>query len=157
MLRSASKPSGWPEHMPLDARAARTSARTRAAKTGRDDRSQKNHVSADDVVSRPAMRKLSTMSLSASSSPCSALATNHDRTEVVSVVVDRRARPPAPGTDDAHDEPVLVRDDLLEPPLSADVEPLLDLPRDLDGVQKCQAWSSTTTSSFRPSTEVTLC
>jgi hypothetical protein len=63
-----------------------------------------------------------------------ALATNHDRREVVPVVwstdalaLQRRART-TPMTNPCTSAMT------FEPPLGADVEPLLDLPRDLDGV-----------------------
>ncbi|TVU50758.1 hypothetical protein EJB05_02147, partial [Eragrostis curvula] len=98
MSRSASNPNGSPGRVPVDSRAARTSSATRAATSGRcNETSQKNHVSAEDVVSRPAMRKLSTMSLRTSSSLWSSLATNRDRTSSLFSSADdaalrRRAR-----------------------------------------------------------------
>uniref|UniRef100_A0A0E0R3X3 Uncharacterized protein n=1 Tax=Oryza rufipogon TaxID=4529 RepID=A0A0E0R3X3_ORYRU len=91
--RSASNPNGSPGRVPVASLTARTSSAMRATTSGRDDKNQKNQLSPDAVVSRPAMRKLRTMSRR-TSSLCSSLATNLDRTSSLSFTdaLWRRAR-----------------------------------------------------------------
>uniref|UniRef100_A0A0D9YG97 Uncharacterized protein n=1 Tax=Oryza glumipatula TaxID=40148 RepID=A0A0D9YG97_9ORYZ len=64
--------------LPLDARTARISRTTLSSTSGRPETIQKNQVSADDVVSRPARTKLVATSRRLSSL-CSPLAANRDR------------------------------------------------------------------------------